>query len=490
MRRAEQIVAHLSGGKSDPDKEVAMYSSRQRPLFGSDEHLTPTTIQIDSVEVHSIPKLPSSLVYPNRFVRTRTGPVDSSLRYNQMISEGEVIMMDIARHEGAHQKARSFVRAGPRDHIIWGPKEVRAAVVTCGGLCPGLNDVVTELFNTLYYNYGVNEIYGIRNGFRGFWALEYRPWKLLTPESMKGVHELGGSVLGCSRGGFDMQKIIDSCLLHGVNQIYIIGGDGTHRAANEIANEALKKGLKLAVACIPKTIDNDVGVIDRSFGFNTAVVHAKKAIRSAVVEASCSPNGVGIVQLMGRHAGYLACAATLASREVDVCLIPEVEVPLEGFLSHLASIVVRNGSAVVVVAEGAGQSWLPPSNEKDESGNVLNPEIGRFLSHQVKKYFATQKLGVSIKYHDPSYMIRSVCAEAEDSIYCQSIAQNAVHGAMGGFTGFTSGLVNNRTVLLPIGLVTSTSPSFLNPHGRTWERVLSLTHQPRWVTSTGTKKAE
>lgn len=419
-------------------------------------------------------------------MRTRNGLVQSfSFEYNQLIADGEVVLVDIARKEGLKdQTARCMIRAGPRASIIWAPGEVKAAIVTCGGLCPGLNDVVASLWSTLYYNYGVDTIYGIRNGFRGFWHNEFRPWRKLDPVNTLGIQSLGGTILGSSRGGFDETKIIDSCLMHGVNQIYIIGGDGTHRAATVIAEGCIKRGLKMTVVGIPKTIDNDIGIIDRSFGFNTAVARAQQAISSALVEAKCTPNGIGVVKLMGRHAGYITAHATLSSGQVDIAIIPEIEFPLHGpngFLEHLESVVRHQGYAVVVVAEGGGSHLIEDTGAKDESGNAVLPEIGQYLCSVMKSHFKKKQVDASIKYHDPSYMIRSVPADADDSIYCQSIAQNAVHGAMAGYTAFTSGLVNNRTVLLPMKLVTATSPSFLNPLGRTWERVLSSTHQPKWT---------
>ncbi len=235
-------------------------------------------------------------------------------QYNQLITDDEVVLLDIVRRQGVNTKAKSFIRAGPRPTIVFNRSEVKAAIVTCGGLCPGLNDVIEELVKTLYYNYGVDTIYGIRSGYRGFHDKAYYPWMTLTPKSVEGVHDLGGTILGASRGGFDEDKIIAACIKHGVNQIYVIGGDGTHRGANKLAQNALKRGLKMAVACVPKTIDNDIGVIDKSFGFDTAVGEAVKAIHSALVEAKCTPNGIGVVQLMGRHAGYIAPRMSIASR--------------------------------------------------------------------------------------------------------------------------------------------------------------------------------
>jgi len=531
-------------------------SSRQIPLFYQEntqlQKADPTNIQINDIVVHSIPRihsfLPNLQEYPNRFARTKASvmlqratavgaaaaapppladpsrrsgnaasahipllpaapsheAVSSSsdlwhreeVQYNQLIKEGDVVLLDIVRrsHLGSVHGAKSFVRAGPREKICWAPGEAVAAIVTCGGLCPGLNDVIAELFNTLYYNYGVNRIHGIRNGFRGFWDPRFYPWLDLTPDLVRGIDALGGTVLGSSRGGFNLDAIMQACMNRGVNQLYIIGGDGTHRAADAIQHEARRRKIKMTVACVPKTIDNDIGVIDRSFGFNTAVAEARKAIQSAVVEASCAPNGLGIVQLMGRHAGYIAAHATLASRQVDLCLIPEIPFPLDGptgVLSLTEGILKRQGYGVIVVAEGAGADLLQCTGT-DESGNKKLPEIGKFLQAEIAKHFASKKLDVSIKYHDPSYMIRSISADAGDSVYCMTLAQNCVHGAMSGFTGFTSGLVNNRTVLIPISVITATSPSYLSPYGRTWERVISLTHQPmrEWERIAEEKKKE
>ena len=500
-----------------------MYSSRQIPLFSpkfadQGDGQTATDIRIESVKLHVIPRLSDYHPTPlpsveNRFQRTKMGripkpsPPSSSpssspssapsdqlasksltshpeqVTYNQLIHDNEAVLLDIVRRPGLTKAAKAFVRAGPRANIVWKDGEVRAAIVTCGGLCPGLNDVIAELFHTLYYGYGVDRIFGIRSGFRGFHDERYKPWKPLTPESVRGIYDLGGTVLGSSRGGFDTDKIIRNCQAEGVNQVYIIGGDGTHRAANALYLECRKRKLKMTVAGIPKTIDNDIGVIDRSFGFNTAVAEARKAIQSAVVEASCAPHGLGIVQLMGRHAGYISAHATLASRQVDLCLIPEVPFPLHGplgVLSLVEEILDRQGYGVIVVAEGAGSDLFQQTDEKDEGGNLKLPEIGKFLQQHIAQHFKQRNKDVSIKYHDPSYMIRSVPADAGDSVYCMTLAQNAVHGCMAGFTGFTSGLVNNRTVLLPIPAITATSPSYLNPDGRTWERVVSLTHQPMW----------
>jgi 6-phosphofructokinase 1 len=418
----------------------------------------------------------------NVLVRTKRGITSGETTYNRFTRDQEVVLVDVARYEQENHEAKCFVRAGPRERVVWAPGEVKACIVTCGGLCPGLNDVIHELFQVLYYNYGVDVIYGIRNGYRGFWHEKYRPWERLTPSMIAHISQQGGTFLGSSRGGYDLEKIASAIEEHGVNQVYIVGGDGTHRAAELIMQELHRRKLKVCVVGVPKTIDNDVGVIDRSFGFNTAIKHASTAILSAMVEAQCTPNGVGIVTLMGRHAGFIATNATLAAKNVDMCLIPEVDYSLTEILEHVLAVVSRQGHCVMVVAEGAGENLLQDAPSiTDESGNVKKVgSIGLYLKGQISAYCASRlpaEEPVSIKYHDPSYMIRSTPAEAEDRVYCLQLAQNAVHGAMAGYTGFTSSQVNHRSVYVPISVITAASPSRLNPKGRTWERVLSITHQ-------------
>lgn len=304
----------------------------------------------------------------------------------------------------------------------------------------------------------------------------------LTVECVDNCHHLGGSILGSARGGFDIDKIIDYLEKNKINQLYVIGGDGTHRGALAISNEVIARKLNIAVAGIPKTIDNDVDLIDRSFGFQTAVEAAQLAISSAKTEAKCNiPNGIGIVKLMGRSAGFIASHATMSFGDVDLCLIPEIPLVLDGedgFLPFLERRVRENGHAVVVVAEGAGEDVLSKSLELDAGGNRKLPPIGEFLKTKIVDYFKSRKIESTVKYIDPSYMIRSVPANAADSVYCMMLGQNAVHAAMSGLTGFTVGLVNNRMVLIPIPVVVATSPRTLDPEGRTWERVITLTRQP------------
>lgn len=405
--------------------------------------------------------------------------------YNKLIGKDECILADIVRKPGQKGVTKAFIRAGPRKSLHFNPETVNAAIVTCGGLCPGLNNVIREITNSLIFMYGIKgKVYGIRGGYKGFYDPAYPPIEL-TPELVEDIHHRGGTVLSSSRGGFDLDKILGFIEKYNIKQLYVIGGDGTHRGAFRIHEGCMEKGFNVAVAGIPKTIDNDVDYIDRSFGFQSAVEAAQDAIRCAKVEASCNlPNGVGIVKLMGRSAGYIAAFSTLGSGDVDLCLVPEVPTVLEGeigCLPHIYRRVKQKGYAVIVVAEGAGEEILGTSTETDASGNKKLPAIGEFMKKATENYF--KKLGetATVKYIDPSYMVRSVPANAADSLYCSQLAQNAVHGAMAGCTGFSVGLCKDKMVLLPIPNLVATSPRMMRTNGRTWERVLATTRQPNTV---------
>jgi len=352
--------------------------------------------------------------------------------YNELIGIHECILADTLRKPNDNQTSCAYVRAGPRREIHFKPKNVNAAIVTCGGLCPGLNNVIREIVNTLIHLYDIGgKIYGVRGGYKGFYSQETPPIEL-TPTLVQDIHRQGGTYLGSSRGGFDIEKIMSFIEKKKINQLYVIGGDGTHRGAFLVHEACMAKGLNVAVAGIPKTIDNDIDYIDRSFGFATAVEAAQAAINSAKVEASCNlPNGIGLVKLMGRSSGFIAVHATMGSGDVDLVLVPEVPIVLhgkDGCLPHLWRRVQEKGHAVVVLAEGAGEEILGESTEKDASGNKKLPKIGDFMKEEIEKYFKSKQSEASVKYIDPSYMIRSVPANASDGLYCMQLAQNAVHG--------------------------------------------------------------
>ncbi|MCO5554410.1 hypothetical protein L7F22_007940 [Adiantum nelumboides] len=376
-----------------------------------------------------------------------------------------------------------FRRAGPSDKVYFKAEEVRACVVTCGGLCPGLNTVIREIVCGLWNQYGVRDIVGIEGGYRGFYARNTVP---LNPKNVNDIHKRGGTVLGTSRGGHDTSKIVNSIEDRGINQVYIIGGDGTQKGAAAIYKDVRRRGLKVNVTGIPKTIDNDISVIDRSFGFDTAVEEAQRAINAAHTEAESCENGIGLVKLMGRYSGYIAMYATLASRDVDLCLIPEVPFYLEGeggLYDFVGKRLRENGHMVIVLAEGAGQELvnsIESVKARDASGNQLLLDTGLWLSRKLKDRYSTRKEVLNLKYIDPTYMIRAIPSNAADNVYCTLLAQFGIHGAMAGYSGFTVGPVNGRHCYIPILRVTETQ-NRVNISDRMWARLLSSTNQPAFI---------
>jgi len=376
----------------------------------------------------------------------------------------------------------AFELAGPREKIYFDPGRVTAGIVTCGGLCPGINDVIRGLVMNLHFRYGAKRILGFRSGYLGMTRSSGLEPVELTPKVVKDIHECGGTILGSSRGEQDIEKIVDYLENLGVDMLFTIGGDGTQLGAKNIATVAGERKLRLAVVGIPKTIDNDIRYLRRSFGFETGVSEARKAVTCAHTEAKCAPNGIGLVRLMGRRSGYIACHTALASGDANFVLIPEVPFALEGpngFLEHLRLRLERSNHACIIVAEGAGQDLLElDESKKDASGNVILEDIGLYLKQWITRYL--DKLGIkhTVKYIDPSYIIRSVPATANDSLYCAKLAHNAVHAAMSGRTEMVVGTWNGQYVHFPIGLVTG-GRQYVDTEGNMWQSVLEMTGQPR-----------
>jgi 6-phosphofructokinase 1 len=387
----------------------------------------------------------------------------------------------VDRPEEGKKRSELLEKAGPREKIFFNPSHVHAAIVTCGGLCPGLNDVIRAVVRCLWNRYGVRRISGIRFGFKGLlpeYGFEIMP---LSPEQVDDCHKTGGSILGTSRGGGDrVIEIVDAIENLNINMIFIVGGDGTQRGSLEIAQEIEKRGLKIAVVGIPKTVDNDLSFIQKSFGFDTAVVKAAEAVAAAHMEAHSQINGIGLVKLMGRESGFIATHTAIASHEVNFVLIPEVPFELDGpkgLLHYLEERLRKRHHAVIVVAEGAGQDLLQGEGGTDDSGNKKLADIGVFLRDKMTAYFKSIGLHINLKYIDPSYQIRSATAAPIDSIYCERLGNNAVHAAMAGKTKLIIGLVHNKFVHLPISVVTS-KRNYVFPEGSLWRDCLDATGQP------------
>ncbi|HEV7452685.1 MAG TPA: ATP-dependent 6-phosphofructokinase [Pseudonocardiaceae bacterium] len=375
----------------------------------------------------------------------------------------------------------SFEPAGPRRKIFFDPSKTRAGIVTCGGLCPGLNDVIRSLVRNLTYHYGVRRVVGFRNGYRGFIASYRQDVVDLTPQSVRDINVDGGTMLGTSRGPQDPHEVVDCLERLGLSILFVIGGDGTMRGAMQIANVIGERGSRIAVVGVPKTIDNDIPYLDQSFGFQTAFARATESIHAVTVEAKSIPHGIGLVKLMGRHSGFIACYAALARNDADVVLIPEVTFQLDGsggLLHYLEHRVRERGYAVVVVAEGAGQDLLDGQEvANDASGNAGLRDISTLLRRRFAEHFAAAGIQASIRFIDPSYAIRSVPANPYDSVYCVRLAQAAVHAAMSGRTEMVVGRWRRRFVHIPMALAVS-KRNQVDPHGDLWMSVLEATGQP------------
>jgi 6-phosphofructokinase 1 len=375
----------------------------------------------------------------------------------------------------------TFEVAGPRERIYFDPAKTIAAVVTCGGLSPGLNDVIRGIVMELWHGYHVTEIDGIRYGYEGLVQKHgHLPFKL-RPETVSNIQSFGGTILGCSRGPQGINEMVEGLEELGIDILFAIGGDGTLKCAEALAAEIQRRGLRKSVIAIPKTIDNDIMYLDKSFGFETAFAEAVKAVSCAHVEAICANNGIGLVKLMGRESGFIACYATLASQQVNFCLIPEVHFELDGsrgLLEALRHRIALRKHAVIVVAEGAGQTLLGTESAGiDPSGNRQLGDIGFFLRDEINHFFQSRNMPITLKYIDPSYAIRSVPASPQDNVYCSILAQNAVHAGMAGKTNMLVGRWHDTFVHIPLNLVIGGRRK-IEPEGDIWRSVLEGTGQP------------
>ena len=372
-----------------------------------------------------------------------------------------------------------FELAGPRKKLFFNPAETTVGIVTCGGLCPGLNDVIRALTFCSIESYGVKRVLGFKYGYEGLVAKYYHYPIELTTDNVDEIHEKGGTILKSSRGPQDTDEIINTLIHYGVNILCTIGGDGTQRGARDIVEGVKKRNLPISVVGIPKTIDNDIDLIQRSFGFETAVEATWDIITNAHNEAKAYRNGVGLVKLMGRQSGWIAASAALANSAVNFCLVPEVAFDLEGpngFLTVLEKRLQRKEHAVVVVAEGAGQQLFDSMLGKDKSGNKKLQDIGDLLHEEINRHFKEKGIEINVKYFDPSYNIRSRRANANDSMYCLRLGNNAVHAAMAGKTNMIVGLHHDRLVHLPIPMIGARKT--IDPNSWWWQPVLQATHQP------------
>jgi 6-phosphofructokinase 1 len=410
--------------------------------------------------------------YNSPLEKNKTSFIEDSDNVITHIHKGE-IFNSILKHEVSF-----FEIAGPRKKVFF-DSDITCGIVTCGGLCPGINNVIRAIVIELSKCYGVNKILGFRYGYRGLTENSEFPPINLTPENVDDIHTRGGTILSSSRGHQEFDEMLKVLLKHNVKILFTIGGDGTIRGASELAKYILSKNLDISIIAIPKTIDNDIYCIDKTFGFETAVQEASKVIESAHEEAKGAPNGIGLVKLMGRESGYIAAYTALANSNVNYCLIPEKKIDLNNFMKVLKDRILKKKHAVVLVAEGAGQELFKNENsfkERDMSGNRKLKDIGIFLKKEIENYFKIEKTEINVKYFDPSYSIRSVPANAMDSAYCLMLAQGAVHAGMAGMTDVLISYINNHYVYIPIEM-SIVERKKVNPDGRIWHTVMESTLQ-------------
>jgi len=378
-------------------------------------------------------------------------------------------------------EALAFERAGQRKLLFHDPSTTIAGIVTCGGLCPGLNNVIRSAVYELQYNYGVNQVWGFRYGYAGLVpAMEHEPMNL-DCDRVEHITRQGGTILGSSRGNQDAGVMADTIQRMGINVLLCIGGDGTQRGAHALGEELLRRGAKVSIVGVPKTIDNDVAYCDRSFGFTTSVEEAAKVLVGAHEEARGTLNGIGLVKLMGRDAGFIATGAAVAAQEVNFTLIPEQPFKLDGprgLLALLEKRLIERRHAVIAVAEGAGQDLFDKHAEgADASGNQRHQDIGLFLKAKIEAYFAAKKFPIAVKYIDPSYTIRSVPANTEDAVLSDQYGRQAIHAAMAGRTDMVVCLSHGHFVHVPSRLVTS-SKRKVRLDSILWRAMLASTGQP------------
>ena len=401
-----------------------------------------------------------------RFVRD-----DDHILYHSDIRE-------IRQYIAAGKEPPHFEEAGPREKIFFNPAGLACGIVTCGGLCPGLNNVIRAIVLSLHHHYGVNKIYGFPYGYEGLSPRFGHEPVQLTPEVVVNIDEMGGTILGSSRGNQDISEMVDMLNKMNIRILFTIGGDGTQRGAMAINEEARRRGIRLSVIGIPKTIDNDISYIQKTFGFETAVSEATHVTGAVHSEAEGARNGIGLVKLMGRDSGFIAAYAALVDGQVNFCLVPEVPFTLDRLFKALRERLERRKHAVIVVAEGAGQDLMKTIGDRDASGNILHSDIGIFLRDAIKDHFKKTGMEITLKYIDPSYTIRSVPANPHDSALCLLLGHNAVHAGMTGRTGIIIGFWNQHFTHVPIPLAVAERKK-IDPEGWIWSSVLSSTGQPR-----------
>ena len=281
------------------------------------------TLELDDLRVRSLGDCRYDSPFAEMLATKRTSP--------HYVHEDDRVLVDdtvsVLLERGVPiDQLPSLEAAGPRRKVYFDPDATNVGIVTCGGLCPGLNDVIRGIVQELTEHYRVAHIYGFRNGYAGLTPKHRERVVELDLHAVRDINNDGGTILGSSRGDQDPGEMVDTLVELGIDVLFVIGGDGSMRGAMKLTSVIDERGLDIAVIGIPKTIDNDLPYTDQSFGFQTAFAQATEFIASVFVESQAAENGVGIVKLMGRHSGFIACYAALSNNDADFVLIPEVPV--------------------------------------------------------------------------------------------------------------------------------------------------------------------
>ena len=411
-------------------------------------------------------------------LRDLLGGREESVHY---VTETDRVLLDdtlgVAKRRSAGTPAElpAFNPGGPREKLYFEPSTVTAAIVTCGGLCPGLNNVVRALVLQLANAYGVKSILGFRNGYSGL--TDTSAPLALTPELVRDIHNRGGTILGTSRGGQEPAAMVDTLARHRVDMLFVIGGDGSLRGAQKIAAKpppatAARRGGHPEDHRQRHSVDRpELRLPDRVRPRRR--VDPRRAHRGRVHRRR---RGTGQADGPAQRLHRLLCDTRQPRsrlRPDPRSLLPARQLPALPAQARRSAGARSRGRR-----RGRRAGAVPRSAETDASGNARLGDIGALLRERVTAHFAQHGTPLSLRYVDPGYAIRSVPANAFDAVYCARLAQAAVHAGMAGFTSMVVARWHGRFIHLPIALATATRNQ-VDPHGDLWMSVLEATGQPK-----------
>jgi 6-phosphofructokinase 1 len=320
---------------------------------------------------------------------------------------------------------------------------MRIGVLTGGGDCPGLNAVIRAVVRKAIDGYG-DEVVGFRDGWRGPLEDLHEP---LTIESTRGILPRGGTILGSSRTNVykrpDGPAIVREALSrHSLDGLIAIGGEDTLGAANRLHADGVN------VIGVPKTIDNDLGATDQTFGFDTALHVASEAIDRLHTTAE-SHNRILVVEVMGRNAGWIALHAGVAGG-ADVILIPEIPFDIEEVCQRITRRHARGRYfSIVVAAEGAtpaaGSAMTVTAGDTDEFGHPRLGGIGQQLEREIEA-----RTGFETRTTVLGHIQRGGTPTAFDRVLATRLGLAAIDAAHDGRWGTMTALHATRIELVPL----------------------------------------